>query len=136
MPDTLDITTAIATLQNSDATESELIDAVHALGRQNTAESTEALIAALSHNAYGVRWAAAEALLNHGEPAIMRLLQALETSSDPLLFESAHHVLKRIPGPMLKKAVEPVIEALEGPSPATYAPVEARKVLESLRGAV
>ena len=127
------IATALATLRKSDATESELVDAIHILGRYSASEATDALIPFLSHRSYGVRWAAAEALLHHGEPGVIRLLEELETNTDPRLFESAHHVLKRIPGPMLKKAVQPVIEALEGPAPSSYAAVAARKVLDALR---
>ncbi len=127
------LSTALATLQKSDATESELVDAIHVLGRHTISEATEALIPFLSHRSYGVRWAAAEALLHHGESGVIRLLEELETNTDPRLFESAHHVLKRIPGPALKKAVQPVLEALEGPAPSSYAAIAARKVLEVLR---
>ncbi len=120
-------------LGNPTASEGDRIDACHALGHGGGNEAVAALVSALGDSAFGVRWAAAKALHEHGRKGIVAALEALLKRPDPFVYEGVHHVLKHAADPDVRHAVKPVVEALEHGADRAYAPVAAGQALEALR---
>ncbi len=130
-----DLQTHIDILSNPDASTDDRIDACHALGNIAGEGSEKALIETLVDRDFGVRWAAAEALCQHGHTAVLPLLRELETHpADQRLYENAHHILKLIGEPALKSIIQPVLSALEEPTGSEIAvPLAAFNALGELR---
>ena len=127
-----DVAQYVQVLHSPIVDEKDRVDACHALGRVKTPAATEALVYALKDDGFTVRWAAAEALAEHGRAAIEPLMHALIAADDRFLREGAHHVLARLPGTATHNLVKPVLDALEGRSPAVRVPMAANAVLVQL----
>jgi HEAT repeat protein len=107
---------AIAALQNTRLPENQRADAAHFLEAGPTSDGIAALIAALTDNDHGVRWAAGAALAHIGEPAMPALLQALIGSDvDKTLRDGARHVLTDNSSQRVRELSVPLIKALKGP---------------------
>ena len=130
-----DIDTYVSILNDNSAGVNERIEACHALGRIYGRRSIDALMAVLVDREFSVRWAAAEALREHGYNAIKPLLMELETHpADQRLYECAHHVLVSIMEPSTRSLVQPVIDALEeGAGKEAAVPLAAFEALGELR---
>ncbi len=115
--------------------EKDRLDACHALGHTKAEAAMYALIYALKDNSFAVRWAAAEALAEHGSAAIAPIMHALIAGDHPFVREGAHHVLSRLPGSANHQLVKPVLDALEGRTPSISVPVAANAVLAHLAAA-
>lgn len=124
-----DVARYVQVLHNPTVHEKDRVDACHALGRAKTPAATGALVYALKDDTFSVRWAAAEALAEHGSAAIEPLMHALIAGDDRFLREGAHHVLSRLPGAATHDLVKPVLEALEGRTPSVTVPMAANAVL-------
>ena len=127
-----DVAQYVQALHSPVVDEKDRVDSCHALGRVKAPAATEALVFALKDDAFTVRWAAAEALAQHGHAAIKPLMHALIAEDDRFLREGAHHVLSRLPGTATHDLVKPVLEALEGRSPSVRVPMAADAVLVQL----
>jgi len=127
-----DVAQYVQVLHNPIVDEKDRVDACHALGRAKTPAATEALVYSLKDDAFTVRWAAAEALAEHGRAAIAPLMHALIAEDHPFLREGAHHVLSRLPGTATHDLVKPVLEALAGRTPSVRVPMAADAVLVQL----
>ena len=68
---------ALTTLNNTHRSDFDREWAIHKLSRSPTPQNTRRLVAALEDNEFGVRWAAAVALAELGQPALRPLLEAL-----------------------------------------------------------
>ena len=91
-------------------------DAIHFLRNHPSDEGAERLVAALSDDDAGVRWAAAQALIDYGEQALRPLLRALtQRAGDYNLREGAHHVLHENPNAAIRQQAAELIKALRGP---------------------
>ncbi len=112
--------------------ESDRIDACHKLGHISHAAAVEALVKSLEDPVFAVRWAAAEALVQHGSHGIEAVLQALVQRPSQFLYTGAHHVLKQTLGHVPVEIVQPVIEALEGVGAAAITPKAAHVALTQL----
>ena len=76
-------------------------------------EAVASLIRALEDPDPDVRWVAAEALAQIGEPSIRPLLAALSRDGDSLeLRDSAHLLISCLDDPGLRSLLDPVQEAL------------------------
>ncbi|RME82918.1 MAG: HEAT repeat domain-containing protein [Caldilineae bacterium] len=128
-----DIAQFIEMLRDPNATVNDRVDACHKLGLASGREAIEALIQSLDDDSVSVRWAAAEALLHHGYNVLEPLLQALSTRHSTYLYEGAHHILVRIPGPATRAVLQPVIDALESVGASAAVPVAASRALAELR---
>ena len=127
-----DVAQYVQVLHNPIVDEKDRVNACHALGRAKTPAATEALVYSLTDDSFTVRWAAAEALTQHGRAAIEPLMHALIAEDHRFLREGAHHVLSRLTGTATHTLVKPVLEALEGRSPAVRVPIAADAVLVQL----
>jgi HEAT repeat protein len=127
-----DVAKYVRVLHNPTVTEKDRVDACHALGRAKTPAATGALVDSLRDDDFTVRWAAAEALAEHGRAAIEPLMHALIGRDDRFLREGAHHVLSRLHGAATHDLVKPVMEALEGRTPSVSVPKAANAVLAQL----
>jgi len=122
-------------VQATDPTEDSVdrIDACHKLGRVPDAAAVQVLVVTLKDPDFSVRWAAAEALAQHGSHGIEAVLQALMQQYDQFLYEGAHHVLKQTLGHVPPSIVTPVITALEGVGAAAATPMAAHQALAELK---
>jgi HEAT repeat protein len=108
-------------------------EAAKALSQIGNPESIQALLEALSDKKFEVRWLAAEGLIRIGRKAIVPLLEALVKHSDSYwLREGIHHVLHDINRGNIRKALRPVLTALEGPEPSLEVPQAAQAALDVL----
>lgn len=111
-------------------------EAAKALGEIADPAAAPALACALHDDEFGIRWLAAEGLILIGPEALQPLLQALiENSGSPLLRQGAHHVLRAlsISRGSLKRTLQPVLVALDGPEPALEVPLAAGNTLDALQ---
>lgn len=124
---------AIAIVKDSRLPERQREDAVHYLREYPTPEGMEALVAALSEDNGGVRWACSEALAQLGEQALPALLRALSRSAeDSLLREGALHVLRRNVSPRVRRQARELIAALRGPAASVAAMEAAHRLLAEI----
>ena len=82
----------------------------------------------------GVRWLAADGLIDLGHDTLAPVLEALigEPGSS-WIRDGVHHVLSALRAGPLRPIVAPVIRSLEGDEPALEAPIAAAVALEALR---
>ncbi len=94
-------------------------------------------VTALEDHNFGVRWIAAEGLINIGQEALPPLLHALIQRSDsPILRRGAHHVLSGLAKQGVNKnVVGPVLKALEGVEPEVEVLGSAYNALDRLKSA-
>ncbi len=112
---------ALTTLNNTHRSDFDREWAIHKLSRSPTPQNTRRLVAALEDNEFGVRWAAAVALAELGQPALRPLLEALVTHPESVwLRQGAYHVLHYIADSAISRQTLPLRRALKGPG-ATYA---------------
>jgi hypothetical protein len=108
-------------------------EAAKALQQINDPAGAPTLVLALENQDPGVRWIAAEALTALGPPGVDSLLKALVVRPDsPWLRHGAHHVLRALTDPEVRKKVAPVLAALEGQEPGLAVPVAAHNALDKL----
>jgi HEAT repeat protein len=108
-------------------------EAAKTLSQIANPKSSRALLEALSDKKFEVRWLAAEGLIRIGRRAIVPLLRALAKHSDSIwLREGIHHVLHDINSGKIRKVLQPVLVALEGPEPSLEAPLAAQAALDAL----
>jgi sporulation protein YlmC with PRC-barrel domain len=111
-------------------------EAAKALQQINDPAGALALVSALEDSDPGVRWIGAEGLSLLGLAGVIPLLKALTIRSDsPWLLNGAHHVLRALADPELKKTVAPVLAALEDIEPVLEVPVVAHEALIALGAA-
>ncbi len=93
------------------------------------------LIRQLKHENAEIRWAAANALINHRREIILPLLEALTHNFDSLWFrQSAHHIFHVLhDNGKLLPLEEKVYKALEDITPQVSVPWAAEKALEALQ---
>jgi HEAT repeat protein len=107
---------AIAVLEQPAGASTEREDAIHFLHNHPSAEGAERLVAALSDDDSGVRWAAARGLIDYGEEALAPLLRALtRNSGDYNLRTGAYHVLHENPNEAIRQQTAELIKSLRGP---------------------
>jgi len=129
-----DMTQRLITLATDlSVSEGDRIDACHKLGQISDPKAIEALIVALEDPEFSVRWAAAEALVQHGSRAIEAILHTLAVKEGQFLYQGAHHVLKQTLGYVPANIVKPVIVALENVGATVATPVAAMEALEALK---
>jgi len=103
--------------------------AVKVLGEIGDLSSVSALVVALEDADGGVRWLAAQALISAGSSALVPILHQLLTGADsPWLQEGAHHVLRSLDRPEVRR----VVRALEDRFPDLTVPVAANEALKAL----
>lgn len=108
-------------------------EAVKALGQIQSPESTEALVEALGDKDFDIRYLAAKGLIQHGNGALVPLMDGLIShSKSPWFRDGARHVLSDFSHSGSRKLLSPLVDALKGPAPALQAPLEAQKVLDAL----
>jgi len=108
-------------------------EAAKALSQIGNPESIQVLLEALADKQFEVRWLAAEGLIRIGYKAIVPLLEALVKHSDLYwLREGIHHVLHDINRGKVRKVLQPVLSALEGPEPSLEVPPAAQAALDAL----
>ena len=111
-------------------------EAIRALGSLGGADAINALISHLGDSEPGIRWAAADALLKIGEPALAPVLRGVISNGKSLPFrEGAHHFLidAATGTDPHTPFLEPVIKSLEEPGADLAAPVAAEVALEKTR---
>ncbi len=94
------------------------------------------LVDALTDHNFGVRWIAAEGLINIGPHSLIPLLDRLSRHSDSTwLRRGAHHVIRDVAkkNPELIHVVRDVLAALEGFEPEVGVIEPANKALERLK---
>lgn len=110
-------------------------EAARALSKMQDPETGSALVKALEDVRLDVRWLAADGLIALGYEGAVALLQGLmeESWNDRNLRESAHHVLRELSRYEWSQPLMPVMDALEGTSPAVSVPPAAHDALNALR---
>lgn len=109
-------------------------EAAKALGEIGDPHAADALVDALDDEDVGVRWVAADALVNLGGNALEPMLKAVISHSDDIwLREGAHRVLKVLAQRGYQPIVMPVLRALEDIEPAIEAPFAAYEALLKYR---
>lgn len=93
------------------------------------------MISLLADDVPGIRWLAAEGLINLGQDAIIPLLRGLQVHFHSTFFrESAHHILRELEQQeLLDEGTRKTLEALEGPAPALSVPFAAMEALHAFR---
>lgn len=110
------VSEAVSILEQPSQTAREREDAIRFLSNHPSEEGAERLVAALSDDDAGVRWAAAHALIEYGAVALRPLLRALtERSGDFNLREGAHHVLCENINAEIRQQTGELIKSLRGP---------------------
>lgn len=108
-------------------------ETIHALCNSFEPTDLQSLTLALSDDDPGVRWLAAEGLVEMGERGVETTLQILKAHSDSILMrESAHHVLSAFLKQPWGRSLTPAIQALESVEPALTVPWIAEHLLASL----
>ncbi len=105
--------------------------AVHYLSEHSSPETIVRLVRTLQDDDFGVRWEAALALTQLGEPAVIEVLKALadpKRVDDPRLREGAYHILRngKIPATL---NVTDLLTALRGQAADISSLVEAYRLL-------
>jgi hypothetical protein len=108
-----------------------------ALGHLHDPAIGPALVKALQDESFGVRWLAAEGLMDRGSDGLGPLLEGLIADSDSIwLREGARHVLHFMHESGLEReayaAVEGVLAALEGGEPTVAVPAAAEIALKQI----
>ena len=120
----------------SNGGQNRRLEAIRALGAIGGTESIDALITHFGDSDPGMRWAASDALVRIGEPAIAPVLKALISNGKSSPFrEAVHHLLIDTAtgsGPH-GSILEPVITSLEESGADLAAPVAAEVALEKMR---
>lgn len=125
---------AIAILHDSQRSEKDRNQAAHYLAENVTPSGIGALVAVLDDSDHGVRWAAAHALAQIGEPAMPALLHALMSpDTDLSLRESAHHVIAENSSPRVRSEGQALLKTLERRRPAEESMLEASRLLPMFR---
>ncbi|MEZ4662566.1 MAG: HEAT repeat domain-containing protein [Caldilineaceae bacterium] len=107
---------AIAVLDQPAGSSTEREDAIHFLHNHPSPEGAERLVAALSDDDTGVRWAAAQGLIDYGERALPPLLRALaQNAGNSNLRIGAYQVLHDNPNASIREQMVELIKALRGP---------------------
>jgi HEAT repeat protein len=121
----------VETLKNGE--EMAPMHAAKALGHIGGPEAIQALVNALCNDRSGVRWAAAEALIERIPESVKPVLRALISSNNSsFVREGAHQVLSEIEEEPMKSVLAPVVQALEDGVPELEAPLQAKKALDTL----
>jgi HEAT repeat protein len=108
-------------------------EAVKALGQIHSPESTEALVEALGDKDFDIRYLAAKGLIQHGNEALIPLMDGLISHSRSASFrDGARHVLSDFSHSGSRRLLTPLINAVKGPTPALEVPLKAQKVLDEL----
>jgi len=107
-------------------------EAAKALRHFHRPNVASALVNALQDDNEGVRWLAAEALSQMAYDGLHPLLHALIDHSDIRLQHGAHHVLRSLVQRRRYKALQPVLDALDGVEPQLTTPIAAYHALEAL----
>jgi HEAT repeat protein len=105
--------------------------AVHYLGDHASLEAIARLVRTLQDDDFGVRWEAALALTQLGEPAVIEVLKALADPrrvDDPRLREGAYHILHNGQVPAALNVTE-LLNALRGQAADISSLVEAYRLL-------
>ncbi len=108
--------------------------AVHYLRDHASPQALERLVWALQDDDFGVRWEAALALTQMGQPALVEVLKAIADPrrvGDPRLREGVYHILHNslLPAPL---DVTDLLEALRGPAADIASLVEAYHLLAQI----
>jgi HEAT repeat protein len=107
---------AIAVLDQPDSASTDREDAIHFLHNHPTADGVARLVAALTDDDSGVRWAAAQGLIDFGETALPPLLRALTRhSGNSNLRAGAYHVLHENPNESIRQQTVELVKSLRGP---------------------
>ncbi len=124
---------ALAVLDNNREEAKRREAAVRYLGDHHTPAVIARLVQALQDDDVGVRWEAATALANQGEPALLEVLKALtdpKRVGDPRLRESAYHIL-HMNQAGVPVSIADLLDALKGQAADIASLVEADRVLRA-----
>ncbi len=96
--------------------------------------SAPAMVRLLMDEVPGIRWLAAEGLVNLGESGLIPLLKGLQVNFHSTLFrEAALHVLRELNRhDLLDEIGLKILKTLEGPAPAVSVPFAATEALRTL----
>lgn len=122
----------VQTLRSAD--ERVRWEAAKALSQIGDPQAAPALVRALEDPSFGVRWLAAEGLINTDRAGLAPLLDALvHHSGSAWLREGAHHILRTLAiQENLHDLLAPVLAALDDTEPALEVPPAAQKALDRL----
>ncbi len=99
-------------------------------------EAAPALVKILEDEEFGIRWTAARGLVGMHVKGLRPLFKSLEEKpQSDLLREGAHHVLRDLSKGELRKYLNPVLIALEGPAPAAQILGAAYRAMEDMEKA-
>ncbi len=91
--------------------------AVHFLQDHGTPQVIDRLIQAMEDSHFGIRWAAAVALIQIGEPALIPILRMLSQRPDSVrLREGVHHILYYTRSRKVRELTAELVSALKGPA--------------------
>lgn len=125
----------LAVLDDATRPAMEREQAAHKLADSPTAAAIERLVAALEDDESGVRWAAAAALVDCGDAALVPLLHALVSQADSTwLREGAHHVFSNTRSLKVQQATADIVKALKGPASSVATTEAAVRALMALQG--
>ena len=125
---------ALAALNNSALSTGEREQAIHYVQDHSSSSVIERLIVALEDNAFGIRWAAAVALIEIGESALEPLLRAVsERSSSIWLREGAHHVFHYSHSEKVVTATAELLAAMRGSAADVATEAAAYRALQKFR---
>ena len=104
---------------------------IQALGRISDRPATAGVAEALGDTDYSVRWAAADALIGIGLPAVPPILERLSRYA-PMndIYQAAYHALHRIGTAEVQRRLQPLLMALRGPAAPVEAPMVAYRLLQ------
>ena len=126
---------ALAVLDDATRPAMEREQAAHKLAETPAPEVVGRLVAALEDEESGVRWAAAAALIDCGEAALVPLLNALVAQADSTwLREGAHHVFSSTRSLKVQQVTADVVKALKGPASSVATTEAAVRALVSMQG--
>ena len=126
----LNITEALAVLQDTARAEVERTAAIHFLAEDRSPASIEALAQTLADEDFGVRWAASNALIHAGRAAfkpILRMLVAHGTSA--AVRETACPARGDNVDPQVRAASQELLQAMKGAGADAAAPQTAYQLL-------
>lgn len=127
------ISQALAVLDDTRQDYRTREQAVHDLSGHPTPQTAERLVQALEDEEFGVRWAAAVALIQMGKIALPALLRALTQRPDSVwLREGAHHILHYTGDAKIRQQTAGLLEALKGPAAQLSTAQTAYAILQSL----
>jgi HEAT repeat protein len=124
----------IKVLSNPKSDERLRWEATAALSKINAPNSAPVLVKALEDDSFGIRWLAAEGLINLGRQGIPALLEALLQRSESVwLRQGAHHILRTLARTGLPASAISVLQALEDVEPAVEVIQPAKSALKALK---